>query len=352
RNIQNSWDLQEAKAEMLQNGRVLTDHIYRNLIEAVQITAISDPGETNGYIEYKANDGITYRYDIGADNYVEFGEVGDLSGLAGPVGKLQFTCYDAYDLDTPITDIDAIRCVKVETIVTNSGALGQDKTFTAAAYLRTHSYSDSGTGVLSTAISVEGGSSSNLVLDMPSPRPDGDLYIAQIAQQGGGSINGPAGWTQIMNRETQGNVRLAVYWKIGSSEPATYTWSSNATLYKLGAIFQIGGINAGSPINASDDDVGDSRNPIAPSVTTSVGNCLILMMYAAEGDEQVSGYWPSGTTGIFQGDSSGNVVAAAAYIYQNLAGSTGAGAFKMASAKKWVGATVAIPLVTGIPLSP
>ena len=143
RAILGSWDSKEANAEALQNGRILIDHLYRNLSAAVQITAVSDSSETNGYIELQDNDGNTMRYDIGANNYVEFGPVGNLADLAGPVSQLQFTCYDACDLDTPIPDINAIRCVKVETTLTNPGP-GPDKIFTTQAYLRTNLQDEAG----------------------------------------------------------------------------------------------------------------------------------------------------------------------------------------------------------------
>jgi len=135
--IQNSWDSKQASAETLQNGRILIDHLYRNLSKAVKITAVSGSSETDGYIEFQDNDANNFRYDINpATGYVEFGPVGALYDLAGPVSQLQFTCYDAYDLDTPTTVVNAIRCVKVETTLTNTGP-GQDKSFTTQVYLRT-----------------------------------------------------------------------------------------------------------------------------------------------------------------------------------------------------------------------
>ena len=134
RAISNSWDSKQAGAESLQNGRVLTEHLYRNLAAAVRITTVSDSNETNGYITFENNDGNSLRYAI-VDNYVQFGVVGELSDLAGPVSKLQFTCYDDSDLDTPITDVNSIRLVNVQTTLTNSASLAQDKTFTASAYV-------------------------------------------------------------------------------------------------------------------------------------------------------------------------------------------------------------------------
>ncbi len=137
KNIQNSWASKQATAEALQNGRILIDRLSRDLAKAAQITAVSDPCDTTGYIEFVGNDAITYRYEIGADNIVEFGPVGTLSDLAGPVSRLQFTCYDDQDLDTPITTVGDIRSVNVQITVTNAGP-GQEQTFTTQAYLRTN----------------------------------------------------------------------------------------------------------------------------------------------------------------------------------------------------------------------
>ncbi len=137
RAIQNSWDSNANSAEALQNGRVLIDHLNRNLSKAARITAVSDSNTVNGYIEFTDNDANSFRYDVnGASNYVEFGLVGSLSDLAGPVNQFQFTCYDACDLNIPITNTGAIRSVKVETTLANTALLGQNKTFTTQAYLR------------------------------------------------------------------------------------------------------------------------------------------------------------------------------------------------------------------------
>ena len=87
------------------------------------------------------------RYDVDVNSYVEFGAVGDLYELAGPVSLFQFTCYDACDLDTPldpITDVNIIRFVKAETTLTNSASLGRDKTFSTSVYLRVNGNPGSG----------------------------------------------------------------------------------------------------------------------------------------------------------------------------------------------------------------
>lgn len=138
RAIQNSWNSQQGAAETIQNGRVLMDYLHRKLSSAVRITAVSDSGESDGYIEFEDNDGSSLRYDIGVNNYVQFGPVGGLSDLAGPATQLQFTCYDACDLDTPLTDVNEIRSVKYQVTLANSSELGANKTFIGQAYLRTN----------------------------------------------------------------------------------------------------------------------------------------------------------------------------------------------------------------------
>ena len=139
RNIQNSWASKQGIAEALQNGRVLIDHINRNLSRAERITAVSDPDVADGFIVFEANDGLAYRYEISSSRIVQFGPVGNLSDLAGPVEGLQFTCYDAYDLDTVTTNTTDIRCVKIQATMSNSALLGQDRTLLTAAYLRANS---------------------------------------------------------------------------------------------------------------------------------------------------------------------------------------------------------------------
>lgn len=137
RAIQNSWDSKAGNAEILQNGRVLMDHLYRNLASAAQITAVSDSAETDGYIEFEDNDENILRYDIAANNYVKFGTVGSLNDLAGPVSQLLFTCYDGNEPATPITDGNDIRLVNVQATLTNPTAAGRDLTVGTSVCLRT-----------------------------------------------------------------------------------------------------------------------------------------------------------------------------------------------------------------------
>ena len=190
---------------------------------------------------------------------------------------------------------------------------------------------------------------------MPFPRPDGDLYIAQIAVNDEAEIEDvPNGWTKITERENDEDVSLLTYWKIGNSEPASYTWEfDDDDGSMIGAIHRISGIETSTPnpINASNDAEGSNKFPTSPSVTTTFDTCMILRIYAARSDARISDYWPSGTTPIFQ-DRAGGVVSGAAYEIRGSAGNTGNGKFSMSGNKEWVAATIAIRVVASTPIIP
>jgi len=199
----------------------------------------------------------------------------------------------------------------------------------------------------STNITKETENSYSFVVDMPSFRPDGDLYIAQIAMDSTSGLSSvPSGWTEIeieVKKLGGAGVLFATYWKIGNSEPATYIWSSWTSNLWVGAIHRISGFDPDNPIHTSFVTTGKSENPTAPSVTTTIDECLILRMFGAIDGSTNSTYWPSGTTPIFQDDcGSDPLMNAAAYHTQSLAGNTGTAQFTMGGAGKWVAITIAI----------
>jgi len=138
RAIRIGWATARERSELVENGQALMDHITFSLMKAKRIMAVSDPCDVNGFIEFRDNNSNIMRYQIGANNYVQFGPVGNLSDLAGPVSSLQFACYSPYDLNTPISDVDYIRSIEVQAGLPNPNEMGRDQSLTAWAYLRTN----------------------------------------------------------------------------------------------------------------------------------------------------------------------------------------------------------------------
>ena len=68
-----------------------------------------------------------------------------------------------------------------------------------------------------------GANDSTPTFNMPATRPDGDLYLLFLAVDGDPKIITFTGWTQLVTTADEGTVGVAVFWRIGSSEPASYT---------------------------------------------------------------------------------------------------------------------------------
>ena len=110
---------------MIQNGRVLTDHLSHHLSEASLIVSVSDTSESNGFIQFEDESGLVYRYEVDADGYVVYGPIGDLVELAGPVDQFQVTCYDSNSFTVPTTDINDISLIHISTVLAD--AMGNEE---------------------------------------------------------------------------------------------------------------------------------------------------------------------------------------------------------------------------------
>jgi type II secretory pathway pseudopilin PulG len=245
--IRNSWDSKQGSSEALQNGRVLMDHISRNLSKAKRITAVSASTVTNGYIQFVDYNDFNDRYDIApSDSYVEYGVVGSLSDLAGPVSSLKFTCYDAnITLLSPITDVNVIRVVKVDTTVDNSASNGQDKTFTTWVYLRTGANTPPTVSITSPADGATFTAPASITINATAADSDGTLSKVDFYRGG----------TTLLGTDT--------------TSPYSYTWSSVAAgSYSLTA-------------KATDND-GAATTSTAVNITVTSGLSLKAQYKAGE----------------------------------------------------------------------
>ncbi len=364
RNMENSWASKRATADAIQNGRILVEHLSRDLARADKITAVSDPADTTGYIEFEGNDAITYRYEIGADNIVEFGPVGTLSDLAGPVSQLQFTCYDAQNLDTPITSVEDIRSVNVQITLTNPGP-GQDQTYTAQAYLRTNWNTSGGEDQVTYQEFTETIVDTNvwsITISTPGSTSGGDLLIAAVATDGGtfATISAPAGWTLIDRGTFSGVMTLGVWWKLAdASESPThqFTWASGGGQQSYGWIMRFTGHDPDNPINVWAVLSGNTSTPTstamkpAPSVTTTVSNTMIVRIGGFDDDDiTVGDPGLAGHTSITMNESNmgtDSCSGGAGYMQQPSIGASGTCDFTLVAKEEWRTVTIAIAPAPG-----
>ena len=137
--VRSSWATREAAAESLANGRAFVRHFHHQVSQASGVTAVSDPGTASGYLQFADGRGHEVRYEISAAGDIQFGPVGQLADLAGPVSAMRFTCYDGDDLSAPITDGNSIRFITVEATFLNAHAMAHDETLSTSVYIRTGS---------------------------------------------------------------------------------------------------------------------------------------------------------------------------------------------------------------------
>lgn len=140
------------------------------------------------------------------------------------------------------------------------------------------------------------GSGNNIVVTKPTGTVDGDLMIGYM----GGSkssassvseLTPPAGWTTLQEFDagTPGSIQMGLYYKVASSEGASFTFVSAGTVNRqiAGVItIQTGTFDAGTPIDTSSlaaETGAPSTTVNAPGVTVTNTHALGLFIYVVAG---------------------------------------------------------------------
>jgi hypothetical protein len=113
----------------------------------------------------------------------------------------------------------------------------------------------------------------------PTGTVDGDLLLMVVGIGSAQTITGvPAGWNPE-NEQVSGAVRTAIYSKIASGEPGSWTWTLSASSGCVIHGIRIDGHAPSGYINAIAGQANASSvNVIAPGVTPSVANCLLIFV--------------------------------------------------------------------------
>jgi serine protease AprX len=196
--------------------------------------------------------------------------------------------------------------------------------------------------------------SSGTIFNVPAPSDaaDGDLLIAQIAYNASGTITPPAGWNviDVLTHPTK-PIMQGLYWRAATAnEPAGYgfTIDSGKSDTVTGAIATYKDIDLSDPIDgvAGLASNADATAVVAPSVTTSQDNTVVIGFFTARDDG--SFVPPSGTNERwdFSSDagvgSIGEMVAAGFDEIVGSAGSTGTRTATAAASDGGIGHLVAL----------
>jgi hypothetical protein len=137
------------------------------------------------------------------------------------------------------------------------------------------SYGSGGSGALSYSIAK------------PSGLAAGDLMIMSVAVEGDKSVLIPTGWTRRIVQQESSNFGICVFWKIATAADAaasSFTVTFGASGKHSVGLTRITGHNPTAPIvaSASSQQPAASNLVIAPSVTTTAANQLVLGFHAVK----------------------------------------------------------------------
>jgi hypothetical protein len=121
--------------------------------------------------------------------------------------------------------------------------------------------------------------------NVPSGVTNGDLLILHVEEFVSTGTAACAGWTQCAGSPvtSSGSVRLAWFYRVAASEPASYTVTGITPGSSVVSITRFTGQDTTTPINASNGQINtSSTNSATPTITPSVANCLLFGLWNAD----------------------------------------------------------------------
>jgi hypothetical protein len=140
------------------------------------------------------------------------------------------------------------------------------------------------------ASSAKNTTATSLTIGRPAGATTGDVLLAAISVRGTTTITPPAGWTLVRLDNAANYVIQAVYFRVVSSEPASYTWRFSSSNAAAGGILDYSGVNTASPIDAQGGTVtGTATTSIAaPSITTTVPGDRVVGLFGIGGTNSIT----------------------------------------------------------------
>jgi len=119
----------------------------------------------------------------------------------------------------------------------------------------------------------------SLIIPTPVNVQNGDVMIAAIAIRGGSNVTNLAidGWGAALFTTNQStNVQLGLFFKVASSEPASYTATWTGSFNAAGGIYAAYNAATGTPTNGNQAN-SPSVNVVAPSIAPVSGGMLVFV---------------------------------------------------------------------------
>lgn len=188
----------------------------------------------------------------------------------------------------------------------------------------------------------------SLVVDKPTGTLDDDVMLAFIAvRPDGTTVTPPTGWESVLSQGRGANGELYVYRKVARSEGANYTFTVSASSQHLGVIASFSGGDIVTPVNVSGGSDGASASQVAPDVTTTAANTLVIRFCQGARNGAAATYtWPTSTEqwddSYFDSGANVSIFCSGATATQAAAGATGTETATCSQNTSYASATIAL----------
>lgn len=119
-----------------------------------------------------------------------------------------------------------------------------------------------------------GGLLQTLTVAVPPGTVNGHVIFAWVTHVQSKTLTAPAGWTQVSTRldDATNNISASIYYRVASSEPATYDWTIGTSSDSWNVIHStFSGVNTTTPVDAFATNVSTAATDplVTPSVTAT-----------------------------------------------------------------------------------
>lgn len=181
-------------------------------------------------------------------------------------------------------------------------------------------------------------------LNVPSGTTDGELLIAIVSKTNTEAFSEPSGWNVIEENVSAISTSAAAYWRIASSEPASYSWTWTSAVKNTGLMIRISG-HDGFDAGDITEFGSNTAAPVSPAATAANADSLVLRFLSAQGNGSLAlNTNPSGYTSVstLQTTGGGSQFLTAWEIDQAGAGSTGTLTWDLNAATRCEAGTIVI----------
>ena len=152
---------------------------------------------------------------------------------------------------------------------------------------------------------MTGGGASGITLTKPAGTTDGDFLLTRVALHSGtATVNTLAGWTGFISIVYNTNMHEQLFWRIASSEPASYAWTFSTNARGVAEVVAFTGVNAIDTNNNTNTTA--TSTLVAPSLTALTANEMLVCFFSQADGAGAPFSQPTGMTEIADHTSGAN----------------------------------------------